>query len=118
VIRCIGTSILALLEGRPEDSVQQSEVFIRSCRDPESFYYFARQFAFLGKHARAVELLTNAVDLGYVCFPTMGRDPWLDPLRGNTEFTLVVRRAEARRREATQAFLAAAGDRILPMQPT
>jgi serine/threonine protein kinase len=79
VIRSIGTSILALLEGRYEDSVHESEVFIRSCRDPESFYYFARQFAFMGKHARAVELLNEALRRGYVCFPTMARDSWLDP---------------------------------------
>lgn len=113
VIRWIGTSILALLEGRPEDSVQQSELFIRSCRDPESFYYFARQFAYLGKHARALELLTEAAKLGYVCFPTMARDPWLDPLRGNPEFTVVLRAAETRYREAAQAFLTADGGRIL-----
>jgi hypothetical protein len=50
VIRWMATSLLAPLEGRPEESVQQSELFICSCRDPESLYYFARQFAYLGKH--------------------------------------------------------------------
>jgi tetratricopeptide (TPR) repeat protein len=118
VIRWVGTSILALLEGRPEESVQQSELFVRSCRDPEGFYYFARQFAYLGKHTRTLELLTEAAKLGYVCFPTMARDPWLDPLRGNPEFTVVRRAAETRYREAAQAFLAAAGGRILGVRPT
>jgi serine/threonine protein kinase len=113
VIRCIGTSILALLEGRPEDSVQESEVFVRSCRDPESFYYFARQFALMGKHARAVELLRDAVDLGYICFPSMAQDPSLDVLRESPEFIAVLRIAEARRRETGEAFLAAGGNRIL-----
>jgi len=113
VIRSIGTSILALLEGRYEDSVHESEVFIRSCRDPESFYYFARQFAFMGKHARAVELLNEALRRGYVCFPTMARDSWLDPLRRNPEFSAVRRAAEIRYGEAVQAFLAAGGDNIL-----
>jgi hypothetical protein len=98
--------------------VQQSELFLCSCRDPESFYYFARQFAYLGKHARALELLTEAVKLGYVCFPTMARDPWLDPLRGNPEFSLVLRTEEARYRAAAQAFLAAAGSRTLGVRPT
>jgi tetratricopeptide (TPR) repeat protein len=118
VIRCIGTSVIALLEGRPEDSEQESEVFLRRCRDPESFYYFARQFAFLGKHARAVELLKEAVKLGYVCFPTMARDPWMDPLRGSPEFSVVSRAAEARYREAADAFLRAGGVRILGVRPT
>jgi len=118
VIRWIGSSILALLEGRPEESAHQSETFIRSCRDPESYYYFARQFAFMGKHARAVELLTEAVKLGYVCFPTMARDPWLDPLRGNPDFLIVRIEAERRYRDAAQAFLAAGGDQILGVRPT
>jgi hypothetical protein len=48
----------------------------------------------------------------------MAHDPWLDPLRGNPEFTVVLRRAETRRREAAETFLAAAGDRILGVQPT
>jgi eukaryotic-like serine/threonine-protein kinase len=119
LIRLHGTSLLALLEGRPEDSAAGAEQYIRSsCRDPEGLYYFARQLAYLGKQARALEVLSEAVELGYVCFPTMAHDPWLDPLRGKPEFTLVLRRAEMRRREAAEAFLAAGGCRILGVQPT
>ena len=54
LIRLNGTSLLALLEGRPEDSVRDAEHYIRSsCRDLES-YYLARQLAYLGKEARAL----------------------------------------------------------------
>jgi hypothetical protein len=118
VIRYIGTSIPALLEGRHEDSVHEAEVFIRSCRDPESFYYFARQFAFMDKHTRAVELITEALRRGYVCFPMMARDPWLDTLRGNPEFSVLRRAAETRYREAAEAFLTAGGGNILGLEPT
>jgi len=119
LIRSHGTSLLALLEGRPEDSVQEAEHYLRSsCRDPESLYYLARQLAYLGKHTRALEVLNEAAELGYVCFPTMARDPWLDPLRGNLEFSLALRTEEGRYREAAQAFLAAAGSRILGVRPT
>jgi hypothetical protein len=118
LIRLHGTSLLALLEGRPEDSVQEAERYIRSsCRDPEGLYYFARQLAYLGKHPRALEVLNEVAELGYVCFPTMARDPWLDPLRGSPEFTVVLRTEEARNREAAQAYLAAAGSRILGVGP-
>jgi hypothetical protein len=117
VIRRIGTSFLALLEGRQEDSAQESELFLRRCKDPESFYYFARLFAILGRHERAVELLAEAVKLGYVCFPTMTRDPWLDPVRGNPAFFIVRQAAEMRYREAVQAFLTSGGDQILGVQP-
>ena len=119
LIRFHGTSLLALLEGRPEDSVQEAEHYLRSsCRDPEGLYYFARQLAYLGKHVRASEVLNEAAELGYVCFPTMARDPWLDPLRGNLEFSLALRTEEGRYRESAQAFLAAAGSRILGVRPT
>ena len=117
LIRLHGSSMLALLEGRSEDSIEMLEQYLRnSCRDPETLYYMARQLAYLGKHVRAIEVLNEAIDLGYICFPTITRDPWLDPLRGNAEFTVVLRRAEARHREAAQAFLGAAGDRILGVQ--
>jgi serine/threonine protein kinase len=119
LIRFHGTSLLALLEGRPEDSVQEAEHYLRSsCRDPEGLYYFARQLAYLGKHVRASEVLNEAAELGYVCFPTMARDPWLDSLRGSLEFSLALRTEEGRYREAARAFLAAAGSRILGVLPT
>jgi tetratricopeptide (TPR) repeat protein len=119
LIRFHGTSLLALLEGRSEDSVHEAEHYLRSsCRDPEGLYYFARQLAYLGKHARALEVLNEAVELGYVCFPTMACDPWLDTLRGNREFTLLLRTEEARNREATQAFSAAGGGRLLGVRQT
>jgi serine/threonine protein kinase len=117
VIRRIGTAVLALLEGRQEDSMHECEAFIRACRDPESYYYFARQFAFMGKPARAIELLKEALRRGYVCFPTMARDPWLDSLRGNPEFSALRRAAETRYREAVQAFLTAGGDNALGLRP-
>ena len=114
LIRLIGTSLLALLEGRPEDSVQDAEHYIRSsCRDLESLYYLARQLAYLGKEARALEVMQEVVELGYICFSAMARDPWLDSLRGYPEFTRVLRTAEKRHRETAQAFMAAGGGRIL-----
>jgi non-specific serine/threonine protein kinase len=119
LIRLHGSSLLALLEGRHGDSVQLLEQYLQgSCRDPETLYYLARQLSYLGQHSRAYEVLKELIDLGYVCFPTMARDPWLDPLRGNSEFTVLLRRAEARRREAVQTFLAGAGGRILGVQLT
>jgi serine/threonine protein kinase len=113
-----GSSLLALLEGRPEDSVQEAEHYIRSsCRDPESLYYLARQLAYLGKRARALEVIKEVVEMGYMCFAAMARDPWLESLRGCGEFTSVLCRAETSHREAVQAFLAASGGQILGMLP-
>jgi hypothetical protein len=114
-----GRSLLALLESRAEDSVREAESYLQGgCRDPESLYYIARQFAYCGMRARALEILNQVAEQGYVCFPVLARDPWLDSLRGENDFTRVLRTAETSYQDAAQAFLAAAGDRILGVQPT
>jgi hypothetical protein len=53
------------------------------------------------------------VEDGFFCVPAFTRDPWLDSLRGTPEFAAVVRRAEARHRQALISFLTAEGDRVL-----
>jgi serine/threonine protein kinase/tetratricopeptide (TPR) repeat protein len=114
LIRLNGTSLLALLEGRRDDCVREAEQYLRSSfRDPESLYYFARQFVYLGKHARALEVLREVIELGHVCFPALARDPWFDSLRSDAGFVSLLRAAETRHREAAQAFLTADGCRIL-----
>jgi hypothetical protein len=114
-----GRSLLALLESRADDSVREGESYLGGgCRDPESLYYLARQFAYCGVHDRALEILGQVAEQGYVCFPVMARDPWLDPLRGDDDFTHMLRAAETSYRDAARAFLTAAGDRILGVRPT
>jgi tetratricopeptide (TPR) repeat protein len=82
-------------------------------RDPEGHYYMARQFAYIGDTDRALSLLGSAVDNGYVCVPAFTRDPWLDSVRGTSEFAAILRRAETRHRQAVISFLTAEGDHIL-----
>ena len=41
------------------------------------------------------------------------QDPWLDPLRTEREFRKILGLAEAQCRDATDAFVAAGGERIL-----
>jgi hypothetical protein len=99
-------------------SVQEAERYISTrSRDPDTLYYFARQFAYLGKHDRALEILREAVALGHICFPAIARDPWFDLLRSHPAFDSILRSVEGRHREAARAFLAAGGDRILCVQP-
>jgi eukaryotic-like serine/threonine-protein kinase len=117
VICLHGSSLLALLEGRPDESVRIAEPYTDvKCRDPESIYYFARQLAYLGRHEQSIQLLRDLVQFGYGCFSAMARDVWLDPLRGHPEFNAVLRTAATRHSESTHAFLAAAGYRILGMR--
>jgi len=114
LIHLNGSSLLALLEGRRDDCVQAAEKYLCcSFRDPESLYYLARQFAFLGNHARSLSILREVIELGHVCFPALARDPWFDSLRSDAEFVSLLRAAETHHLQAAQAFLTADGRRIL-----
>lgn len=105
-------TLLSLVEGRTEDSLGHL-ANISDIPDPEGRYYVARTFAYFGHGARALPMLGGVVEDGFYCLTAFTRDPWLDPLRGTPEFAALVRRAEARHRQAVISFLNAEGDRVL-----
>lgn len=86
---------------------------LTSLHDPEGQYYVARQSAYIGDSDRALSLLAGCVDGGFFCVPTLAQDPWLDSIRGTSQFTALLRRAETRHRQAVISFLTNEGDRIL-----
>src|SRR5712692_6871630 len=111
------TSLRALLEDKRAESLQASEELMKTTfRDPEGMYYQARQFSYLGQDAMALSMLSRAIDNGFFCYPALIRDPWLDALRGRTEFTDLLRKAQELHREAQRSFLAAGGESLLGMQ--
>jgi hypothetical protein len=61
-------------------------------------------------------MLSRSIHSGFCCYPAMVRDPWLDPLRGRTDFTELLRKAQQLHREAVSAFLALGGPSLLGMQ--
>jgi hypothetical protein len=82
-------------------------------RDGEAVFYMARQCAYLGENDRALHFLQLAVRQGFVCYPRLLRDPWLDPLRDLTAFKGLLRAAETRHKQALETFAAAQGTRLL-----
>jgi len=108
------TSLRALLEGNREESLEASGALMKATfRDPEGIYYLARQLSFLGAREEALETLQRAVEHGFFCYPAMVRDPWLDGLRGNEEFSRVVSRAHDLHREAQRVFVECGGETLL-----
>jgi TolB-like protein len=106
------SSLRLLIAGKLQESVDAMRL-LREIRDPEARYFVGRHFAYAGDHAGALSAIEWAVDNGFFCAPAMARDPWLDPIRARPEFSSIVRRAEARHRDAVVTFLSAQGDRLL-----
>jgi DNA-binding winged helix-turn-helix (wHTH) protein/tetratricopeptide (TPR) repeat protein len=103
-----------LLEGQPADSVAAVGRIVRSdFRDPEGLCYLARHLAHLNEVTPALDLLERVIDSGYVCFPSMASDPWLDSLRKKPAFTRLLKRAEALHRDAASAFERVGGAQVL-----
>jgi tetratricopeptide (TPR) repeat protein len=111
-------SLRALLEGNREESLAVTEELMQDTfRDPEGMFYLARQLGYLGQERWALDMLTRTIEHGFFCYPTMVRDPWLDSLRGHSEFVALLRRCNQLRGEAESAFLAGGGDSLLGIQP-
>ena len=66
--------------------------------------------SYLNEKEMALDVLTRAIDNGFFCYPAMVRDPWLDSLRAQSEFSSLMRKAQELHRGAVQSFLSAGRD--------
>jgi TolB-like protein len=87
-------------------------------RDPEGYYYVARLLARAGDVEGGLRFLRRTVDGGFYVLLLLVRDPWMLPLRPTPAFTEILALAEARHREAADAFIAAGGETLLAMSRT
>ena len=101
----MATTMRALAEGHRDECLAAMDRHVAAVvDDPEVLFHYTRVSARLGERTRALGLFDRVVDGGFVCFPWMEHDPWLDPLRGDPEFTRLLGVAERRHREAAEAF--------------
>jgi TolB-like protein len=106
-------SLRALLEGDRAESLRTSdELLAATFRDPEGWYYLARQLSYLNEAERAFAALSKSVS-GFFCYSTLAGDPWLDPLRGYAAFKEILRKTQARHQEALGVFQAEGGPALL-----
>jgi serine/threonine protein kinase/tetratricopeptide (TPR) repeat protein len=117
VLRAFVTSLRALLEGRREESLAATETTLAHLTDPEARYYMARQLARLGARERALQEMSRVVELGFHCAQAFARDPWLESLRDDDEFAVILERADHGRLAAAAAFIEAGGERLLGVRP-
>ncbi|HET8966934.1 MAG TPA: serine/threonine-protein kinase [Candidatus Acidoferrum sp.] len=110
------TSMRALLEGNREESLRASEEIMRATfRDPEGFYYQARQLSYLGADDWALEMFSRAVDHGFFCYQSFVRDPWLDRLRAKPAFSAIMQKASHLQQEALRILRSNSGDTLLAL---
>jgi eukaryotic-like serine/threonine-protein kinase len=115
-LRPLYESTLALLEGNRDSAIERMQTvfeYLPNWRDPEGLFYVALQLSRLGLVDRALTEIGNVIDQGYLCVQMLKADPWLEPLRARSEFARLLRRAEAKRQAAYEAFLQAGGEQVL-----
>jgi serine/threonine protein kinase/tetratricopeptide (TPR) repeat protein len=105
-------SLRHLISGNNAEAVALT-LRLTDIRDPEGRFYLARQLAYAGQTDEALDVLNRVVEDGFFCLPVLGRDPWLDRVRGTAGFVSILHRAEARHRRAVLSFFTAEGDRAL-----
>jgi DNA-binding winged helix-turn-helix (wHTH) protein len=89
-------SLRALLEGQRDESLAALGRAADGLSDPEAAYYVARSYARLGEAAPALATLQAVVAGGYVCYPALAGDPWLDGLRPIPAFDALLNTTRAR----------------------
>jgi eukaryotic-like serine/threonine-protein kinase len=118
MLRIFLFSLRALLEGNHLESLEATERYISLCQDPEALFYMARQLAYLGESSRAITELHHVIERGYLCSRILARDPWLDPLRLNAEFGVILEKALALERDMVNTFVQAEAHRLLGVSVT
>jgi hypothetical protein len=89
-------SLLALLEGDTDGAVRHMEA-TEVARNPEILIYFARHYSRIGLADAAIGCLRRAAETGFVCAPeTLNSDVWLETIRTNPNFELLVEDATRR----------------------
>ena len=84
-------SLRLLLEHQYAESKKSTELCIRHFTDPEPIYYMARHLVQLGEPDRALEVLNDVVNRGFLLSRALTNDPWLAPLRPLPAYDLLLR---------------------------
>ena len=113
-IRDLIICVRALLEGKREESLAAFDRF-DGRREPrgEELYFALRILAQLGELTRAVAALAESVECGFICYPALLQDPWLDPLRADRRFSDILGVLEASYQQANRMYIEAGGGEIL-----
>jgi len=85
----------AYIEGNREVGLEAARQFEEvNVRDAEAWYHFAGNYALLGDRDGCIRALQRAVDGGFINYPFMLTDFFLDSFRGDEEFQIILQEAK------------------------
>jgi len=88
------TCMKAYIEGNIEEGLEAGRIFeLVNIVDAESWYCFAGNYGLLGDRDGCVRALQRAVDGGFFNYPFMLNDSFLDSMREDEEFQMVLQEA-------------------------
>ena len=99
-----------------EEVLDAVERMVRRFYDAEGFYFLAGACAQLGEREMAMTYWRQAVESGFLNYPAVGSDVWLQGLRGTQEFEDLVEHTRQRHVQAAAAFLDAGGASLLSLR--
>jgi TolB-like protein len=85
-------SILAARGDKKEASRIVQRVVRESAIDHHVAYSLGAAYAQIGDTSQSLRWLNEAVRIGFPCYPWFARDPLLQPLRGNTQYEVLLTR--------------------------
>lgn len=91
----VATAIKAFIEGNiNEGLIAMRELEQSNITDAEAWYYWGAHYALLGDRDGCVRCLLRAVDGGFFNYPFLLSDPFLDSIRDDPEFKLVLQKVK------------------------
>ena len=115
-VRAIMQSLRAWLDGDAAGCLHAIELGeSQTRRDPETLFYTARHLAQIGEHERAVRVISEVVDSGFLCGSALWCDPWLTPLRALPEYSRLLDNVQQQQSRVHASFLEAGGPELLNM---
>jgi hypothetical protein len=113
-MRAFSSAVRAAIEGRREEGlIDLDRIAGSSFADGEGLFYIAGMYARLGQPQRACELLTRAIDSGFLCRRGFETDVYLEPLRAMADWQPLLEKLEMKRRRVTNEFVRAGGRALL-----
>jgi tetratricopeptide (TPR) repeat protein len=103
-----------LLEGDRAASIAAvGRILDSGFSDPQALFYLTRHMAHLGQTDAAIVLFDRVVAGGFIAYPAMARDEWLEPLSCDERFIKVLASVKEKYLEAEKKFEILEGNRLL-----